>query len=146
MGSLPFRRIPPGVGRQHLRRLLELLATTEPSQVLDDDGQVPRGLGSGALVMLVSPLLSAGALQRLVAVADRGLDVIAIDCLPVNIHKQFNDPHVQLTWRIGVLERERRLRQFRETGIPVVQWRGPGSLDQVLRALHRRANVRRGGR
>jgi uncharacterized protein (DUF58 family) len=146
MGSLRFRRIPPGVGRRHLRRLLELLARTEPSRVLDDDGRVPRGLGSGALVMLVSPLLSVGALQRLVAIADLGLDVVAIDCLPVEIHKQFNDPHVQLTWRIGLLERERRLRQVREAGIPVVQWRGPGSLDPVLRVLYRRANVRAGGR
>ena len=146
MGSQRLRRVRPGVGRRHLRRLLEVLATIEPAEALVDDGRVPRGLGSGALVMVVSPLLSAGAQQRLVAISDLGLDVIGIDCLPEDVHERFGDPDARVTWRIGVLERERRLRHVREAGIPIVPWHGPGSLDLVLRALYRRANVRVGGR
>jgi uncharacterized protein (DUF58 family) len=146
MGARRHRRVPPGVGRRHLRRLLEVLATIEPSEALGDDGRVPRGLGSGALVMVVSPLLSAGALQRLVSISQLGLDVIAIDCLPHDIHEQAGDAQVGIVWRIAVLERERRLRQVSEAGIPVVPWSGPGSLDLVLRALYRRASVRTGAR
>lgn len=146
MGSRRLHRIPPGIGRRHLRRLLEVLAIIEPSSALEDAGRVPRGLGSGALVMVVSPLLSAGALQRLVTISDHRLDVIAIDCLPSDIHEQSDDPHTRVAWRIEMLERERRLRHVREAGIPVVPWHGPGSLDLVLRELYRRANVRVGGR
>lgn len=146
MGARRHRRVSPGVGRRHLRRLLEVLATIEPSEALGDDGRVPPGLGSGALVMVVSPLLSAGALQRLVSISQLGLDVIAIDCLPHDVQEQAGDAHVGIVWRIAVLERERRLRYVSEAGIPVVRWRGPGSLDLVLRALYRRASVRSGAR
>ena len=118
----------------------------EPSEALADDGRVPRGLGSGALVMVVSPLLSAGALRRSVAISQLGLDVIAIDCLPHDIHEQAGDAHSGVVWRIGVLERERRLRHLREAGIPVVPWHGPGSLDLALRALYRRASLKASAR
>ena len=34
---------------------------------------------------------------------------------------------------------DRELRSIQQVGVPVVQWRGPGSLDQVLRDLSRHA-------
>ena len=37
-----------------------------------------------------------------------------------------------------VLERRRELRMVTAAGIPVIQWRGPGSLDQVIRDIARR--------
>jgi hypothetical protein len=37
-----------------------------------------------------------------------------------------------------LLEREVLLARLRRSGIPVVAWRGPGTLDEVLRRLGRR--------
>ena len=48
-----------------------------------------------------------------------------------------------LAWRIRLLERSRELRAVRAAGVPVVAWRGPGSLDQVLRDLSRRRGAPR---
>ena len=44
-----------------------------------------------------------------------------------------------LAWRIRLLERRRELRAVAAAGIPVVAWRGPGSLDQVIRDIARRS-------
>lgn len=146
MGQRGVQRVPPGTGFRHLRRILEVLATTEPTEGVPDPGRVPRGLGDGELVVLLSPLLSLGAVQRAVTVADRGITLVAVDCLPPGITVDHGgDPYAALAWRIELLERERRLRQAREAGIAVVPWSGPGSLDLVLRDLQRHAGSRRGG-
>jgi uncharacterized protein (DUF58 family) len=145
IGARDSRRLPPAVGYHHLRRLLEALTNLEPARAYPDRGAMPRGLSSGALVVMLSPLLSEGAFQRLAAIADHGLNVIAIDCLPTDIGVEDPaDPYAGITWRIEILERQRRLRQVRQAGVAVVPWRGPGSLDLVLRGLNRRANVRPG--
>lgn len=33
------------------------------------------------------------------------------------------------------------LRKVQKAGVPVVAWRGPGTLDEVLRKLGRRASI-----
>jgi hypothetical protein len=38
-----------------------------------------------------------------------------------------------------MMERVRDVRFLEEVGVPVVAWRGPGTVDQVLRDLGRRA-------
>ncbi len=119
----------------------------EPAKAQIDDGRLPPGLTGASLVVMLSPLLSAGSLRRLVAIADQGLPVIAVDCLPPGIvtDDDSGDPYVGIAWRLEKLQRERHLRRLRTTGIAVVPWQGPGSLDLVLRSLHRagRATVRR---
>ena len=54
---------------------------------------------------------------------------------------QEHDPDVrrQLAWRMRLLERETLLLRVSRAGVPVVPWRGPGTLDDVLRGLGRRA-------
>jgi ABC-type sugar transport system substrate-binding protein len=44
-----------------------------------------------------------------------------------------------------LLERRALLARAERAGIPVVAWRGPGTLDEVMRRLRRRA-VAPGGR
>lgn len=147
LGARGIQRLPPAAGHRHLRRLLEVLANVQPANALLDDGRMPRGLGDGALVLMLSPLVSAGALQRLVAIADRGLAVVAIDCLPTGLaHQEAEDPYVGIAWRIELLKRERDILRIRESGIPVVPWSGPGSLDLVLRDLQHHARTRAGRR
>lgn len=142
-GARGVQRVPPATGRRHLRRLLEVMATTEPAAHRTDTGQVPRGLGAGALVILLSPLITPKALQRAVTMVDHGLTVLVIDCLPPDIVAEDpTDPYVSVLWRIRALEREREIRHVRETGVAVVPWRGPGTLDVALRNLQRQSRAR----
>ena len=88
-------------------------------------------------------MVSPRALQRAVTIANRGLTTLVIDCLPDDITENDpNDPYLAIAWRIRLLERDREIRSVREAGIPVVPWMGPGSLDVVLRDLHRHAGIR----
>ena len=141
LGALGVQRVPAAAGFRHLRRLLEVMSTIEPAHIRStDNGRMPRGLGEGALVVVLSPLLSAAAMRRVRALADRGLATVVIDCVPPGIAQQAAaDPYVGITWRIELLKREREIRHIREAGIAVVPWRGPGSLDVVLRDLHHRS-------
>jgi uncharacterized protein (DUF58 family) len=147
IGARGVQRLPPASGRRHLRRLLEVMATVESAGEFFDDGRMPRGIGQGALVVMLSAMVSPRALQRAVTIAERGLTTLVIDCLPDDITENDpNDPYLGIAWRIRVLERDREIRLVREAGIPVVPWMGPGSLDVVLRDLHRHAGVRMGRR
>ncbi len=100
------------------------------------------GLPSGTLVVVLSPLISPDALTHAVTLARRGLSVIIIDTLPDHLGCQ-EEASWQLAWRVRRLEREREIRRVQEAGIPTVPWRGPGSLDQVLRDLGRRSSAAR---
>ena len=143
IGARETRPLPPATGYRQLRRMLEVMAGIEPATELVDDGRMPRGLGQGALVVMLSALVSPTALQRAVTIAEHGLTVVVIDCLPADITESDpDDPYVSIAWRIRLLEREREIRRVGEAGIAVVPWRGPGSLDVVLRDLHRHAGVR----
>ena len=142
LGARGVQRVPAAAGFRHLRRLLEVMSTAEPKRAPADDGRMPRGLGEGALVVMLSPLLSPAALRRVRTLAERGTATVVIDCLPEDIARQaLADPYVGITWRIEILKRDRELRAIREAGIPVVPWRGPGSLDAVLRDLHHRSRT-----
>lgn len=143
IGALGVQRLPAATGYRHLRRMLEVMAGIVPAPEQLDDGRIPRGLGQGALVVMLSPLVSTKALQRAVMIAERGLTVLVIDCLPPDItQSDEEDPYVGIAWRVRLLEREREIRLVGEAGIAVVPWRGPGTLDVVLRDLHRHAGVR----
>jgi uncharacterized protein (DUF58 family) len=143
IGARGMQRLPAATGYRHLRRILEVMASIEPATELVDDGRMPRGLGQGALVVMLSPLVSPRSLQRAFTIAEHGLTVVVIDSLPADITQSDpDDPYVGIAWRIRLLEREREIRRVGEAGIAVVPWRGPGSLDVVLRDLHRHAGVR----
>ena len=146
-GARGVQRLPAASGSVHLRRLLQVVAGIQPAHALVDDGRLPRGLGEGALVLMLSPLTTPAALQRAAAIADRGLSVLVVDCLPPDIAQHApDDPYAGVAWRIELLRRERELRHAGEAGIAVVPWRGPGSLDVVLRDLQQRSLVRAGRR
>jgi uncharacterized protein (DUF58 family) len=143
IGARGMQRLPPATGYRHLRRILEVMASIEPATDLVDNGRMPRGLAQGTLVVMLSPLVSPTSLQRAFTIAEHGLTVLVVDCLPADITQRDPDePNVGIAWRIRLLEREREIRRVSEAGIAVVPWRGPGSLDIVLRDLHRHAGVR----
>lgn len=140
LGARGVQRVPAAAGFRHLRRLLEAMSSLERARGPMDDGRLPRGLSDSALVVILSPLLSPAAIRRVHLTAERALATVVIDCLPADIAEQDPaDPYVGITWRIERLARDRELRRIREAGIAVVPWRGPGSLDAVLRDLHHRS-------
>ena len=91
--------------------------------------------------MLFTPLVTATAsLQR------SGASVIVIDTLGDNLGDAAVDGDDRLALpalaaRMQKIERDDRLRRLAGLGTPVVPWRGPGTLDTVLRQLARRAQV-----
>lgn len=136
-------RVPSRAGQAHLRRVLDTLAAIVP----DADQRIRKmrsePVPAGSLVILLSPMISTVALDRAVTLARRGISVVAVDTLPAEVTSAEDDPLLGLAWRIRLLERRREIRQVRTTGVPVVAWQGPGSLDLVLRDVRRRASAPR---
>ena len=56
--------------------------------------------------------------------------------------KATDTPHASdLARRLRLPERSHEMRKARETGVPIVPWAGPGTLDIVLRDLGRRSRA-----
>ncbi|MEM9035533.1 MAG: DUF58 domain-containing protein [Actinomycetota bacterium] len=133
----------PGAGSRHLRRLLEVLAAIDRDSLTRRTNTLTAGgLPHGSLVMLFSPFVAPAAVQQALTLAGQGLDVAVIDTLPEDVHLE-EDRATSLAWRIRLLERHGELRAVQRAGVPVVRWRGAGSLDPFLRALARRRGVPR---
>jgi uncharacterized protein (DUF58 family) len=130
-------------GSRHLRRVLEVLAAIERDSLSRQRPRMPEEILTGdAVAILLSPLVTPEALQRAISLASHGLGVAVIDTLP-DVVDVDDDPATRLAWRIRLLERRREVRAVRDAGVPVVRWRGAGSLDEFLRELSRRATVPR---
>lgn len=142
-GSRGRSTVPPASGQAHLRRILELLATIEPDSSRNGAGRIGRtAIPGDALAIMLSPLVSPVALERAATIASHGLTVAVVDTLPENVHDA-GDATTELAWRIRLLERRREVRVIEEIGVPVIVWRGPGSLDPFLREIARRATAPR---
>ena len=141
--------IRASTGKLHLRRMLATLALTRAGGLLVDDRVTPPRLrvNPGAIVFMCSPLISQSTMQRAISLAARGLTLVVVDTLPSDIvltdEDDRSDESTMLAWRIRMLERQADIRAVIAAGIPVVPWRGPGSLDQVLRDVARRARAPR---
>ncbi|MGN6636305.1 MAG: DUF58 domain-containing protein [Oryzihumus sp.] len=141
LGSTGTTRVPAATGKHHLRRVLDALASIEVASRLEDDPRhAMTGVSAGTVVVLLSPLVSPVALSHAVTLARRGLTVIVIDTLPDGLTGDDpKEPFAGIAWRVRLLERRRELQRVQAVGVPVVAWQGPGSLDQVLRDVTRRA-------
>lgn len=141
-GYLP-QRVPPGTGKRHARRILEVLSRAKPSTEYSfDPNRVRLGLPPGTLVVVVSALVSPAMIVRAASLAKSGLTVVAIDVLGENFETPEEwDRLDHLAWRIRMMEREREILRVQQAGVGVVPWRGPGSLDVVLRLLAQRGRT-----
>ncbi|MGI8701966.1 MAG: DUF58 domain-containing protein [Nocardioidaceae bacterium] len=134
-------RLSPSAGRTHLRKVLTRLAATTVGNRDIAEGKLLRlRLGANTMVVMLSACSSELALRQAATFAARGLSVVVVDTLPLHLGGM-TDPSLTVAWRIRRLERENDLRELNRRGIPVVAWRGPGSLDLVLRDLSRRGSA-----
>jgi hypothetical protein len=118
--------------------------------------QLRRSIPPGAFVVLLSALVSAEPLAHAVRLARSGHAVVVVDTLPPELAGPeatddalcsvtgVDDPRLaRLVWRVRLLDREREAHQCTVAGVPVIAWRGPGSLDTVLRQAARRSRAPR---
>ena len=137
----------PGSGLRHQRRLQQLLAQVQPGWPdLLGSRHLRLRIGAGTVVVVLSPLLTPEVTTVLVGLATRGLTVVVVDTLGERtLPATAQDPRGagRVAWRMRLLEREMQVTEVVRRGIPVVPWRGPGTLDEVLRRVARRARLPR---
>jgi uncharacterized protein (DUF58 family) len=131
-----------GTGARHLRRIQDGLATLRVGDLPDAD-TLSLGVTGGAVVLVLSPMLAPSVGTIAASLTRRGVSVLVVDTLPPDAVPAVGegvDPAVAgLAWRMRLLERSVVLDRLARLGCPVVAWRGPGTLDDVLRRLARRA-------
>ena len=137
----------PGTGLRHQRRLQELLALVQPGwpETLTTR-RLRLRIGAGSVVVVLTPLLTPEITTAMVTLSRGGLDVVCVDTLVEGtLPENARDPRSagRLAWRLRLLEREIQRTEVARRGIPVVPWRGPGTLDEVLRRLARRSRLPR---
>ncbi|MGB0112697.1 MAG: DUF58 domain-containing protein [Ilumatobacteraceae bacterium] len=146
VGSAAKASLTPASGQTQLRRVLDTLASVRASDVRRTGARnaavnhvAPVG---GQMTIMLSPLISPDVLDLAVSMGRQGASVIVVDTLPDHVTTD-DDAYTALAWRVRLLERRRELRHVLATGIPVVEWRGPGSLDQVIRDVSHRSSAPR---
>jgi uncharacterized protein (DUF58 family) len=133
------RQLPARGGRRQLHLLLGALLDVAAPQRGGAEPAMPApvGIDARALVLLVSPLVGRQVFERAAALARAGHSVIAVDTLQGDVGTGDDDEWARPVARLWRLERTTRLAQLRDLGVPVVAWRGSGSLDAVLADLAR---------
>lgn len=131
--------VPVGTGARHGVRILDTLARVVPGPPLDSR-LPPLRLRPGALVVVVSAMVSPDAATSAATLAGAGFSVVMIDTLSETVQPADDEALALIAWRIRMIEREHEIAAIIRRGVPVVPWVGPGSIDGVLRQLgrHRR--------
>ncbi|WP_373324851.1 DUF58 domain-containing protein [Actinocatenispora rupis] len=137
-----MRFLRPATGHRQYLTMLEWLldvrvlaaGATPTSRLLSH-----RTLPPNALVLFLTPLLDDNSATVLAAMARAGRFVLAVDCLPDGVRPDRVSEWTDLAYRVWRMERENLVGRLREVGVPVVPWRGTGSLDEVLRDVTRMA-------
>jgi len=147
VGLLEFsghpRYLRAASGRQHLQTALEWLVRTRATAGSGDPpvfGLDPHLIPGSALVVVLTPLLGVQSAEMIATLARAGRVVVAVDTLGALASRTVNGSQwTKLAQRLWHLERENTIGQLREVGVPVTQWAGAGSLDEVLRDMTRMA-------
>ncbi|NHA67283.1 DUF58 domain-containing protein [Phycicoccus flavus] len=161
LGGAGLVEVPAVGGHHQLARILLGLGRAEPARgTVGEDrrlrAQLRRPVAPGAVVVLLSALVSGEALAHAVRLSRSGHVVLVVDTLPPGLTAPdlpaadavaatgIDDPRLaRLVWRLRLLDREREVRRCAAAGVPVLAWAGPGSLDAVLRGVGRRRRTPR---
>ena len=143
--------VRPGSGPRQVRVILGVLSRARRT--------VPKWLGlrqagnvaSGTLVFFCSPLLQPEVVDELVRLRRLGAEVIAVDTLPENVGRFADiddfrkETFLGEAWLLRRMERDEVLARLHHRGVPVVPWRGTGSLASVLLAMEATRSAPRRG-
>jgi len=137
-----LRVLPPAAGRRHHRAALDWLTNVRVLPEGADPG--PRMLGPQvlpprALLLFLTPLVDPRSTHVLASLAQHGRSLVAVDTLPSDARPDGGGRWADAAWRLWLVEREHTVGRLWEVGVPVVRWRGTGSLDEVLRDVSRMA-------
>jgi len=131
-------------GQAHLFRIMDALLDVETVPVRElAVGRAMARISSRALVIMLSPLLSAAVATEAAGLSRAGRSVLVVDTLPSEVALPEPDPWITLAWRLRLIERSNLVAALADHGVPVVPWLGSGSLDQVLAGLSRTARAAR---
>ncbi|MGI8645490.1 MAG: DUF58 domain-containing protein [Nocardioides sp.] len=137
-----------GAGPRHLRVVLGHLARVRAGTPHDLSAEpLSFRVTAGTVVIVLSPMLSEAMTTSAATLMRRGVAVMVIDTLPDGAGpiawEGVGRDVADLAWRMRRVERDLLLDQLAGTGCPVVRWRGPRTMDEVLRRLARRAQLPR---
>ena len=137
------RDVPAGSGRRHLRRLLEVLVAAEPGPNHRAEAVRIRPVAAGVLVVALTPLVGRLGRDQVARLAQHGHAVVVVDTLPDAVGGDGDSTWPGLARRLRTIERAAEIDRLGELGIPVVRWRGRGTLDEVLHKVSRLASAPR---
>jgi len=142
--SRPGRPIRSRTGRNQLNRLVDVLLEVRGGA--PGEYALVRALARispRALVIVLSPLLSAEIGDAVAELRRSGRTVLVVDTLPERIVLPEHGDWTGLAWQIQLLHRDNLIAALGTHGVPVVPWLGAGSLDAVLIGLSRLAGMPR---
>jgi uncharacterized protein (DUF58 family) len=137
------RDVPAGSGRRHLRRLLEVLVAAQPGPNHRAEAVRIRPVAAGALVVALTPLVGRLGRDQIAHLAQHGHAVVVVDTLPDAVAGVGESSWLAVARRLRTIERAAEIDRLGELGIPVVRWRGRGTLDEVLHKVSRLASAPR---
>lgn len=135
-------QVASGAGVHHLRRLLGVLAHVKTAELAEEPSTLRLRPGAGTVVVILSPVVAELIGTTAAALARSSLPVLVVDTLPPQVRPERgagSGSTADLAWRMRLLERDVVVARLAETGTPVVPWRGPRTLDEVMRRLARQA-------
>ena len=138
-------RVPLGSGPRHLHRLTGTLARVLPDTSPMTADSLELGVTGDCIVYVLSTMLHAPLVAATALLSARGVSVVVIDTLGERAMDEIGGPTsaAGLAWRMRMLERSSLLDRLAALGCPVVTWRGPGTVDEVLRQQQRRQQLPR---
>jgi uncharacterized protein (DUF58 family) len=140
----PGRPVRSRTGQAHLFGIIDILLDVRVAPVSElAAGRALARISDRALVIVLSPLLTAEVAAEAAGLSRAGRAVLVVDTLPADVELPERGPWTDLAWRLRLIERANLAAALADHGVPVVPWSGSGSLDQVLTGLSRTARAAR---
>ena len=155
VGLISFGRqvrwISPAPGRRQADRIMSMISIDHgDGDPLSSVTRLPRAaLPPGALIIVVSPLLSLRLIEALRELRERGFATLVLDvlCAEPDIGSgRFGSRDramARMARRVWRMEQDAIRFSLRELGIPVASWDGISALDEPLAPYTRRVMVNR---
>ncbi len=147
-----LRWLSPAPGRRQAERIMNMITVDYgDGEPLSAVSRLPSAaLPPGALIIVVSPLLSLRLVEALRELRERGFATLVLDVLctepDIGAGRIGNRDRLmaRLARRVWRMEQDAIRFSLRELGIPVAAWDGQSSLDEPLAPYSRRVMVNRG--